>query len=72
MQIQKVTFRNFGSYGNKTHTLEIPSIPGFWLIQGKNGNGKCLSPETQIKILVNPEEAEKFQNFLELYRSKEK
>lgn len=40
MQIEKVTFRNFGSYGNKTISLDIPSDPSFFLIQGKNGHGK--------------------------------
>lgn len=40
MKIERVTFRNFGSYGNKTLTLDMPLEPGFFLIQGKNGNGK--------------------------------
>lgn len=51
MQIQKVTFRNFGSYGNKTHTLEIPEIPSFFLIQGKNGNGKSTLSDV-IKFAI--------------------
>ena len=40
MKIEKITFRNFGSYGNKTLDLQMPEDPGFFLIQGKNGNGK--------------------------------
>jgi DNA repair exonuclease SbcCD ATPase subunit len=40
MRILKVSFKNFGSYGNKLHQVEIPSDPNFWLIQGKNGHGK--------------------------------
>ena len=70
MRIEKVVFRNFGSYGNKTMTLDIPQDPGFFLIQGKNGHGKCLLPSTKIKVLTSPEEIEKFKRFLELYRSK--
>ena len=51
MQIQKVTFRNFGSYGNKTHVLELPDIPSFFLIQGKNGNGKSTLSDV-IKFAI--------------------
>ena len=40
MKIVKVAFKNFGSYGNKLHQLEIPDDPSFWLVQGKNGFGK--------------------------------
>lgn len=71
MQIQRVTFRNFGSYGNRTMTLEMPEDPGFWIVQGKNGNGKCLLPSTEIEISGEDIEIEKFQEFLRLYRSKE-
>jgi hypothetical protein len=71
MQILSVTFRNFGSYGNKTLTLDLPKEPGFFLIQGKNGNGKCLSPNTKIEVLTDSHEIEKFHEFLRLYRSKE-
>lgn len=51
MQIQKVTFRNFGSYGNKTHVLDLPEIPSFFLIQGKNGNGKSTLSDV-IKFAI--------------------
>jgi hypothetical protein len=71
MKIEKITFRNFGSYGNKTLDLQMPEDPGFFLIQGKNGNGKCLSPKTKIQVLTDSSEIEKFQEFLRLYRSKE-
>ena len=70
MQIEKVTFRNFGSYGNKTLTLDIPDDPSFFLIQGKNGHGKCLLPSTKMQISSSIKEIEKFKHFLELYRSK--
>jgi DNA repair exonuclease SbcCD ATPase subunit len=51
MQIQKVTFRNFGSYGNKTLSLDIPSDPSFFLIQGKNGHGKSTLSDV-IKFAI--------------------
>ena len=51
MRIDRVTFRNFGSYGNKTITLDIPQEPGFFLIQGKNGNGKSTLSDV-IKFAI--------------------
>jgi DNA repair exonuclease SbcCD ATPase subunit len=40
MKILRISFKNFGSYGNKLHQLEIPEEPSFHLVQGKNGFGK--------------------------------
>jgi exonuclease SbcC len=40
MKIEKISFKNFGSYGNKELELQLPADPGFFLVQGKNGNGK--------------------------------
>jgi DNA repair exonuclease SbcCD ATPase subunit len=51
MRILKVSFRNFGSYGNKLHTLEIPEEPSFHLIQGKNGHGKSTLSDV-IKFAI--------------------
>lgn len=70
MQILKITFRNFGSYGNRTMVLDIPKDPAFFLVQGKNGNGKCLSPGTKISVSLQDFESEKFQEFLRIYRSR--
>ena len=65
MKIDKVTFRNFGSYGNKTQTIELPEDPGFYMISGKNGGGKCLMPSTRLKIsFKSKEELENFKSFL--------
>lgn len=71
MKIERVIFKNFGSYGNRTMELDIPAEPSFFLIQGENGNGKCLLPSTKIKTFSLKEDFEKFQDFLKLYRSKE-
>lgn len=67
MKIEKISFKNFGSYGNKTLNLDMPADPSFFLVQGKNGNGKCLHPTTKLKVICNPIEAEKFNTFLKLY-----
>lgn len=40
MKIERVSFRNFGSYGNKLLTLEIPPEASLALIFGANGGGK--------------------------------
>jgi DNA repair exonuclease SbcCD ATPase subunit len=40
MKIDSCEFKNFGSYGNRTITLELPQDPGFFLVQGRNGHGK--------------------------------
>jgi len=40
MEINRITFRNFGSYGNRTMDLDLPEIPGFVLVSGRNGVGK--------------------------------
>lgn len=40
MEIRSIQFRNFGSYGNKLISLELPKIHGLWAVSGKNGSGK--------------------------------
>lgn len=51
MKIEKVTFKNFGSYGNRTMILDLPEDPSFFLIQGKNGNGKSTLSDV-IKFAI--------------------
>lgn len=51
MKIQRVTFRNFGSYGNKTMTVEIPEKPSLTLVHGKNGFGKSTLSDV-IKFAI--------------------
>lgn len=70
MKIESIKFRNFGSYGNRLMELALPEDPGFFLVQGKNGNGKCLSPKTEIEISMSQEEFERFQEFLILNKEK--
>lgn len=42
MNIQKISWRNLGPYGNKLQTLELPEGGSLWLITGKNGSGKSF------------------------------
>lgn len=70
MKIESIKFKNFGSYGNRLMELSLPEDPGFFLVQGKNGNGKCLSPYTEIEISMTREEFERFQEFLMLNKKK--
>ena len=51
MRINKVSFKNFGSYGNRMMTLEIPEVPSFFLVHGKNGNGKSTLSDV-IKFAI--------------------
>lgn len=40
MKINKVEFRNFASYGNRTQVIEFDDISNLYLILGSNGAGK--------------------------------
>ena len=51
MKIEKISFRNFGSYGNRLMKLTLPDNPGFYLVQGKNGNGKSTLSDV-IKFAI--------------------
>lgn len=51
MRINSIEFRNFGSYGNRFMELDLPEDPGFFLIQGRNGNGKSTLSDV-IKFAI--------------------
>lgn len=69
MKILRCEFKNFGSYGNKLHVIEMPDPAAFSLIVGANGRGKCLMPDTSIEVMLEDEsELEKFKQFLSIYR----
>lgn len=40
MQLQKISWKNVGAYGNKEQTIEFPESGGLWMVLGKNGSGK--------------------------------
>lgn len=51
MKVEKVSFRNFGSYGNRLMELQLPEVPSFFLVQGRNGNGKSTLSDV-IKFAI--------------------
>lgn len=64
IRITSVSFRNFLSVGNVPVTIRLDSHKKT-IISGKNGQGKCLDPLTQIKIeFANPETEKAFADFL--------
>jgi hypothetical protein len=64
MKITKVEWRNFFSYGNRKQTLEFPDSHSLIQVVGGNGNGKCLHPDTVLKIRVSDETKNKIENFM--------
>lgn len=53
MRIKKIEWRNFSSYGNRTQEIEFGSEASLYQILGSNGAGKCLFPDTKIKVDVS-------------------
>lgn len=51
MKIKKLEFKNINSYGNKLQEINFDENGGLILIRGRNGSGKCLSPDTTIEII---------------------
>jgi len=44
---KKITIQNFFSFGPNTEELDL-SKPGLYLINGNNGEGKCVAKNTKI------------------------
>lgn len=70
MNINKLKFRNIGSYGNKEQEVKFLENGSLNLIVGKNGAGKCVHPDTKINIEF--EEMSLKEDFLSFIKSKEK
>jgi len=67
MILERITFRNLLSYGNIDTTFEFGDIYNYKTIGiiGNNGNGKCVSPLTEIEICIDDEELyEQFKMFI--------
>ena len=58
MIINSIGLRNFKSYGNNMQRLSFDKSGGLILLSGINGNGKCLSPDTEIDIFINDKNIE--------------
>ena len=51
MKLLSLEFKNIGSYGNRIHKIDFADKTSeLIMINGKNGNGKCLDPSTEIEI----------------------
>ena len=53
MRLKNISWQNIGSFGNAMQCVEFGNVGGLYMVLGKNGNGKCLSPDTIIDIQVN-------------------
>lgn len=57
MIIKSISLKNFKSFGNNKQTVNFNETNGeLILLSGDNGNGKCLSPDTEIEIFIEDEE----------------
>jgi predicted ATP-binding protein involved in virulence len=66
MIINSISLRNFKSYGNNLQKLTFPKEGSLILLTGQNGNGKCLSPDTEIDVEIDDNIIkEQLINFLE-------
>jgi hypothetical protein len=69
MILERITFRNLLSYGNNNTVFEFGDIYNFKTIGiiGENGVGKCVSPKTEIEILIDDDELFKqFKQFIKI------
>lgn len=66
MIIKKISLRNFKSFGNNIQSVDFNTTTGeLILLSGQNGAGKCLSPDTEIEIVIEDSETEELLlNFL--------
>lgn len=66
MRINKLEFKNFGSYGNRTQVIEFDKeVNDLYLVLGGNGAGKCLAKETEISVYIEDDKIRtEFMNFL--------
>ena len=58
--LSKIRLRNFMSYGGNWNELPL-SENQLMAINGQNGNGKCLHPDTVVTIKTTPENQERFE-----------
>jgi len=65
MNIKKLELRNFKSFGNATQVLEFDDDGKLIFLSGKNGSGKCVSPDTILEIEVDDDIKLQLIEFLE-------
>lgn len=63
IELKRLSWRNFLSYGNKITEYEFSK--GITRVIGENGKGKCLESSTLINVEIeDPVIKEKFLNFI--------
>jgi len=66
MKVSKLELQNINSFGAQKQVIEFDNDGALILLHGKNGSGKCLSPDTEIVIDIENELIkEKFTKFIE-------
>ena len=65
--IKSVNFKNFLSYGDYNNKIDF-TRKQMTLINGKNGNGKCLHKNSTININISNEET--YRKFIEWKKEK--
>jgi predicted ATP-binding protein involved in virulence len=69
MRFNKLEFKNFASYGNRTQVIEFDKENSdLYLVLGDNGSGKCLAKETEIYVEI--EDVELKTEFIKFIRNK--
>lgn len=65
MIIDRLELQNMNSFGQKIQKIEFTTTGQLILLAGKNGSGKCVSPDTKITISIENEKIrEEFLEFL--------
>ena len=59
MLIEEISIQNFKSFGNNKQTIKFDDSGKLILLQGENGSGKCISPNTVIDISIDNDEITK-------------
>jgi len=62
MKIEKIEWRNFGSYGNKISSIQFNDRNSLILVGGANGNGKSLISDVIIYTLYGKLDGKKLKD----------
>lgn len=64
IEFKQLSYKNFLSTGNTPNVIDLNKNKLTLITSDKNGQGKCVHPETTINILINDKQVLKaFQEF---------
>ena len=72
MNIKKLELKNFKSFGNATQIIKFDDKGKLIFLSGKNGSGKCVSPDTILEIDVDVDIEKLLIEFLKKRRKNQK